>query len=229
MGLWPAASRRPSGRAERHKLGQVRVIRVADGNVIHRFTGHLGNIHGVSFSPMGRTLASPGQDTTVLLWDVKAHKDAAKESPPLTPEKLAELWKGLRGTAAEAHVCMCILIAAPGQTVPFLGEKLKPIAALDAERFARLLKKLDSDQFAQREQATQELKKWAMQSSRRCARRFGTSQLWNFGDDCKHSSTIWKGASACVPCGQSKCSNASATKRPAICCGDCPMARQVHG
>jgi RNA polymerase sigma factor (sigma-70 family) len=139
---------------------QVRLVRIADGTVIHRFTGHIGGINSVSFSPDGRTLASSGQDTTVLLWDVtKVRKDAVKEAPPLTPEKLAELWKGLRGTAAEAHGCMWTLIAAPGQAVPFLGEKVKPVAVLDAERFARLLKKLDSDQFAQREEAAQELKK----------------------------------------------------------------------
>lgn len=139
---------------------QVHLVRVADGKVIHRFTGHRGGINCVRFSPDGRTLASGGQDTTVLLWDVtKLREKAIKETPPLTPEKLAELWKGLRGTAAEAHRCMGTLIAAPGQTVPFLGEKLKPVAAVDAERFGWLLQKLDSDRFARREEATQELKK----------------------------------------------------------------------
>jgi RNA polymerase sigma factor (sigma-70 family) len=139
---------------------QVRLVRVADGKVIHRFTGHLGGIGCLSFSPDGRTLASGGHDSTVLVWDITDRAvPRAKEAPPLTPEKLAELWKGLGGTAAEAHGCMWTLISAPGQAVPFFSEKLKPAVALDAEHFARLLKKLESDQFAEREEATQELKK----------------------------------------------------------------------
>ncbi len=139
---------------------QVRLVRVADGKVIRRFTGHIGGIHCLGFSTDGRTLASGGSDTTVLLWDVTDRTvPRAKESPPLKPEKLVELWKGLRGTAEKSFGCMNALISAPKQTVPFLGEKLKPIAAVDAERFAQLLKKLDSDQFREREEATRELKK----------------------------------------------------------------------
>jgi RNA polymerase sigma factor (sigma-70 family) len=139
---------------------QVRLIRVADGKVIRRFSGHLGGINCVSFSPDGHNLASGGLDSTTLVWDVTEQVvPRTKEMVSLKPEKLAELWKQLLGTAEEAHSSMWPLIAAPSQTVPFLGEKLKPVAVLIAERFARLLKKLESDQFAQREEATQELKK----------------------------------------------------------------------
>jgi RNA polymerase sigma factor (sigma-70 family) len=139
---------------------QVRLIRVADGKVIRRFTGHLGGIGCLSFSPDGRTLASGGHDSTVLVWDVSGLASSdEKKAPPLKSEKLAELWKGMGGSAADAHGCMWQLISSPSQSVAFLDEKLKPIVAVDAERFARLLKKLDSDQFREREEATQELKK----------------------------------------------------------------------
>jgi WD40 repeat protein len=49
---------------------EVRLIRVADGKVVGRYTGHMGGIGCLSFSPDGRRLASGGQDTTVLLWEV---------------------------------------------------------------------------------------------------------------------------------------------------------------
>lgn len=139
---------------------QVRLIRIADGKVIRRFTGHLGGIRCLSFSPDGRTLASGGLDSTALVWDATDRVlPGEKETPSLKPEKLNELWQGLRGTAAQAHRSMWMLIAAPEQIVRFLNEKLNPVAALDAERFARLIKRLESEQFAEREEATQELKK----------------------------------------------------------------------
>ncbi|HEY7315458.1 MAG TPA: sigma-70 family RNA polymerase sigma factor [Gemmataceae bacterium] len=144
----------PSGVENRET---VRLVRVADGKVVRRFTGHLGGIGCLSFSPDGRTLASGGQDTTTLLWDV-TNSDAA-EAPVLKPEKLTALWERLRGKAAESYGCMNALIASPAQAVPFLGGKLKAVVAVDAERFAGLLKKLESDQFREREEATRELKK----------------------------------------------------------------------
>lgn len=49
---------------------EVRLVRVADGKVVHRFTGHTGGICCLGFSPDGRTLASGSMDTTAILWEV---------------------------------------------------------------------------------------------------------------------------------------------------------------
>jgi hypothetical protein len=54
---------------------------------------------------------------------------------------------------------MNTLISAPAATTPFLGEKLKPVVAVNAARFAALRKKLESDVFSEREEAAGELKK----------------------------------------------------------------------
>jgi hypothetical protein len=53
---------------------------------------------------------------------------------------------------------MAALIATPAQAVRLLGERLKPVPVVASERIATLLKKLDSEQFNEREAATRELK-----------------------------------------------------------------------
>src|SRR5205823_10677881 len=73
--------------------------------------------------------------------------------------ELTALWAGLRGEAAEAHGPLGRLIAAPDQAVRLLGEQLRPVKAVDADHVAALLRKLESEQFAEREEAAQELKK----------------------------------------------------------------------
>src|SRR5262249_49912191 len=94
----------------------VRLVTVGDGKVLHAFRGHVGGIDCLSFSPDGRTLASGGADTTVLVWDVAAGlARARKEGPPLDRDQLNKTWLDLRENAETAHRAMARLIAIPSQ------------------------------------------------------------------------------------------------------------------
>lgn len=85
--------------------------------------------------------------------------DAPKEKD-LTAEELASLWNDLAGDdAKKGWAAINILARSPKQAVPLFKDKLKPMAPVDAERVDKLIKDLDSNQFAARQKAEVELEK----------------------------------------------------------------------
>jgi hypothetical protein len=122
--------------------------------------GHEGNVTTVALSDDGKTLATGGTDTTVLLWDVTRFRPAAKPQPvKLAPQELDALSAELQGDPGKAYQAMQKLAAAPGQAVAFLGKRLRPVEPVDAQKLERLITDLTSDRFRVREQASQELER----------------------------------------------------------------------
>jgi WD40 repeat protein len=130
------------------------------GKQVARLEGHKGNVESLAFSPDGRRLASGSEDTTALVWDVTGLTAKRPHPAPLSPKDLESLWSTLASAdAAKAYQAVLTLESSPEQAVPFLAERLRRRPAPDAERLARLVARLDSEDFAERQRAGDELRK----------------------------------------------------------------------
>jgi hypothetical protein len=139
----------------------VRLWDVRTGQEVRRWEGHRDLVAALAFAPDGRTLASGSHDAMILVWDVTGLLEKGRlPRTALARPELERLWGDLAAEdAVRAHGAVWRLAAAPGDAVPFLGEHLRPPAALDPRRSARLLADLDSDQFKTREDASLELER----------------------------------------------------------------------
>lgn len=82
----------------------------------------------------------------------------ARPRVDLTAERCEALWADLADArATRAYEAVLKLAEAPRQAVPFLRQRLQPVAAADPKRIARLLDDLDSAEFPVRQKASAEL------------------------------------------------------------------------
>jgi hypothetical protein len=140
----------------------VRVWDVEGGKEVGQFKGHDGRVETVGFSPDGKTVVTGSADTTMLLWDAAAlRKDLPARQAAALPDGAADgLWTDLVGEdAGKAGQSVLKLAAAPRQAAAFLGERLKPAAAIDRQKLDRCLADLESDRFAVRQDAIANLLK----------------------------------------------------------------------
>jgi RNA polymerase sigma factor (sigma-70 family) len=137
----------------------IRLWDMETGKELRNLAGHRGKVNAIHFTPDGETLMSGGDDTTILFWDVAIVTRRGRLEAHLTPQKWEKLWADLVGSqAAGAHQAMARLTAAR-ETVAALNERLQPASKLDSYRLQRVLRDLDSVEFAIRQQATREIEK----------------------------------------------------------------------
>jgi hypothetical protein len=130
----------------------VRLIEVASGKERHHLVGHRGSVWSLAVSSDGRQLLSGSLDTTALVWDLAS--PLAGQSKVHTAAEREAAWSDLASTDADRAYGA---IRRLGTSPTALVGQLKPREAVDEARLARLLRELDSDDFAQRSRASESL------------------------------------------------------------------------
>jgi WD40 repeat protein len=121
--------------------------------------GHRGAALCVAWSPDGKTIASGGDDTTILVWDAA---DLLPKAPAadIGDKERDRLWGDLQAKdPAEAYKALLGLLGAPDTATALIKDRVPPAPKLDAKRVKSLLTDLDSGESDVREAASRELGK----------------------------------------------------------------------
>jgi WD40 repeat protein len=133
---------------------------LATGKLLYRAGGHREAVTHLAFSPRGGLLVTASRDTTALVWDVSRFFSPPPRGSAPTANELDSLWSDLAGDDAQkAYRALLRLAAAPAESQAILARRLRPPAPTDARQVAGWLTGLDSDDFNERERATNELSK----------------------------------------------------------------------
>lgn len=139
----------------------VRVWDAFTGEQRRCFRGHHGIVNSMSFFSDGRLLATGGADTTCLIWDLRSLPRGMVAAHPAATAGYEKLWTALSDPdASRAQQAIAELICGRDATVAFLTNRLRPPAPLDEHLVNRLVADLNSPQFAARERATTELRRF---------------------------------------------------------------------
>jgi hypothetical protein len=147
-----------------HTLAAARsdhVLEVWDldtGAQLLRRSGFEAPVRCLAFAPDGKVVASGHADSTILVWDLAPEIDRRRPARRPREADLEAWWAALASPdARKAHVAIVGLAGAPGPAVALLRERLRPAAAVPAEKVRRLVADLESERFERREEAAREL------------------------------------------------------------------------
>jgi RNA polymerase sigma factor (sigma-70 family) len=135
---------------------QILIFEVRTGQWRCRaWKGHHGSFQDFAFSPDSKHLATLGSDDTVLVWDLAGLTETQRRAAD--PESL---WKELASDdGALAYEAITRLARSPGRGLPFLQARLQPVPLVEARQVQRWIADLDSENFATRQQAQEELER----------------------------------------------------------------------
>jgi hypothetical protein len=137
----------------------VRLWEAATGKLVATLRGHRGSVTAVTFSPDGKTLLSCGGDATAILWSVaEALRLTPAAQAKQKPRGTETLWAELANEDAEAAESACReMTTTPEATVAWLAKHLEPARSVDRATLNRLVALLDSENQAERDDATRQL------------------------------------------------------------------------
>jgi hypothetical protein len=137
----------------------IRLWDLVTGAEVGQLKGHEGSIVSLAFSADGERLVSGSLDTTALVWDVgRRCRAAAAAEPAASGADLEASWAALADEdGARAFAAVRQLSRHPAQAADLVRQRLRPAAAADPDRLARLLADLDRPEFAARQKATADL------------------------------------------------------------------------
>ena len=141
----------------------VRVFELASGEQIAKLAGHEDKVVAVEFSQDGRLLASGSagrRDASAVIWKTDDCIAASEYAADEIDETILEsAWTQLSlEDPAEAYGAVGTLLADPHKGLAFVKEKFgDTLKTAPVDKIEKLIEQLDSDDFGERETATEEL------------------------------------------------------------------------
>jgi RNA polymerase sigma factor (sigma-70 family) len=144
---------------------------------LRRLWGHESSSGPVLFAPDGRTLVSASGDSSILIWDLTGHiRDGRLDRLSLSPQELAARWADLADPDPEkAEQAVWDLVAAAGQSMPFLKQQVRPAVPVAPRQAKRLIADLDSERFIVRRRATRALERLGERAEAALRRRLAAN------------------------------------------------------
>jgi WD40 repeat protein len=113
----------------------------------------------VAFSPDGSRLATGDRDHCVLIWEAPKGQPRRRALSPSAAQRDV-WWAALGGDAKNAYATIGEMTDAPGAAVALLQGRVPPVKACDPAAAARLIARLGSPRFAERQEAERALEQW---------------------------------------------------------------------